>query len=70
MMRYNIRITTIHECSSGTLTVQSTASLEYLTIGTGHDIEPCRGIQTIQCCFAPYPSQCIANKASASNALC
>ena len=49
MMRYNIRITTIHACSSDTLTVQSTASLEYLTIGTGHDIEPCRGIQTIQC---------------------
>ena len=49
MMRYNIRITTIHACSRGTLTIQSTASLEYLTIGTGQDIETCRGIQTIQC---------------------
>ena len=47
MMRYNIRITTIHACSSGTLTV--TASLEYFTIGTGHDVEPSCGIQTIQC---------------------
>ena len=30
-MRYNIRITTLHDCSSGT--VQSTASLKYLTAG-------------------------------------
>ena len=32
-MRYNIRITTMHAFSSGTLTIQSTASLKYLTAG-------------------------------------
>ena len=46
IMRYNIRITTMHACSSGTLTVQSTASLKYLTAGTRHDLQPRHSIQT------------------------
>ena len=51
-MRYNIRITTMHAFSSATLTVQSTASLKYLTAGTRHDMQPRHSIQT-----KPTPSQ-------------